>query len=142
MLLDSPVTRSEMSVSFHDAVHEARQRDPRYPAQAYAFLCQALEHTTKKLKSESGEHDHHVTGQELLVGFRELALQEFGPLAFVVMREWGIQSSEDVGNMVYNFIAGGFFGRNESDRIEDFSDGVPLEEALKKPFEIRGNSPQ
>ena len=120
-------------LEFHIAVHSVRQRDTRYAPQAYAFLCEALEHTVRAHHKE-GDEDRHVRGQELLAGFRELALQEFGPLALLVMRDWGIQCSEDVGNMVYNFITVKFFGRNETDSIEDFSDGISMEEELTKPF--------
>ena len=38
--------------------------------------------------------------------------------------------------MVYNFINIGYYGKNEGDSIEDFSDGVSLEEALSRPFRL------
>jgi uncharacterized repeat protein (TIGR04138 family) len=120
-------------IAFHIAVREVRARDPRFAPQAYDFLCESLEHTVKSLKREHAE-SHHVTGPELLLGFREKALQDFGPMAWMVMKEWGIRCSEDVGTMVYQFIGIGYFGKNETDSIEDFSDGVSLEEALNKPF--------
>ena len=121
------------SLAFHLAVREVRQRDERYALEAYAFLCAALSHTVKMLDREEGE-DHHVAGPELLVGFRDLAMREFGPMALFVMHEWGIRASEDVGNMVFNLIACRYFGKNDNDCLEDFSDGVSLEEALKKPY--------
>ena len=124
------------TVAFHIAVHEARKRDACYAPQAYAFLCDALDHSVKLLARENAE-DRHVTGQELLVGFRDLALHEFGPMALFVMHEWGIKTSEDVGRMVYNFIDVGFYGRNETDSIEDFSDGVNMEDAFQKGKKIR-----
>jgi len=126
------------SLAFHLAVREVRQRDERYASEAYAFLCNALGHTVRMLEREDAE-DHHVAGPELLMGFRDLALSEFGPLALFVMHEWGIRSSEDVGNMVFNLIECRYFGKNENDRLEDFSDGVSLEEALRKPY-LKANS--
>jgi uncharacterized repeat protein (TIGR04138 family) len=125
------------TVAFHIAVHEVRQRDPRYAPHAYAFLCDALDHAVKLLNREDAD-DRHVTGQELLVGFRALALDEFGPMANFVMQEWGIKSSEDVGCMVYNFIEVGFYGKNDTDSIEDFSDGVNMKEALNAPYALKG----
>ena len=122
------------SFPFHLAVHEVRQRDPRYAAEAYAFLCDALTHAVKLLDREDKD-DRHVTGPELLMGFRDLALHEFGPMALFVMHEWGIRCSEDVGNMVYNFIEVSYFGRNDNDRLEDFSDGISLEHELTKPYQ-------
>lgn len=117
------------------AVHEVQQRDNRYAPESYAFLCQALGHTVKILERENDD-DRHVNGRELLSGFRDLAVLEFGPMAAFVIRDWGLERSEDVGNMVYNLIGVGYFGRNETDSIDDFSDGVDLMEALRRPFQV------
>src|SRR4051812_31845128 len=118
---------------FHFAALEACRRDPRFAPEAYGFLCQALEHTVKMLGRDQAE-SRHVGGPELLAGWRDLAVLEFGPMAGVVMREWGVTCSEDVGAMVFHLINIRYFVRNETDRIEDFSDGVDMAEALQKPF--------
>lgn len=123
------------TLEFHLAVHSVLQRDDRYPVQAYAFLCEALPFSVALLNRQD-EEDRHVTGQELLQGFRALAIQEFGPMALLVLNEWGITKSEDVGNMVYNLIATKFFGKNDTDSINDFSDGISLSEALTAPFRV------
>ncbi len=127
------------TVAFHIAVREVCERDARFAPQAYGFLCDALEHTIKMLHREDVE-DRHVAGPQLLAGFRDLALREFGPMAFFVLREWGVTCSEHVGEMVYNFISLGYFGKNETDRIEDFSDGILLEEELTKSFRMERHS--
>lgn len=119
--------------NFQLAVRDAQNHEPRYAAPAYAFLCEALGHTLKMLGREDSS-DRHVAGPELLAGFRDLALREFGPMALCVMHDWGITCSEDVGNMVYLLINVGYFGKNETDSIEDFSDNVSMQEALTKPF--------
>lgn len=121
------------SFAFQIAVHEACRKDTRYAREAYAFLCDALAHTVTMLGREDSEN-RHVTGQEILAGWRDLAVNEFGPMANVVMREWGVQRSEDVGAMVYNFISLGYFGKNETDSIDDFTDGVDMVEALARPY--------
>ncbi len=123
------------TLAFHIAVREARQRDPRFAPDAYVFLCESLEHTVKMLQRENLE-DRHVSGPQLLAGFRDLAVRRFGPLAFFVLRDWGITASEHVGQMVYQFINLGYFGKNETDRIEDFADGIPLEEELARSFRV------
>jgi len=73
-------------IAFHIAVRDVRARDPRFAPQAYDFLCEALEHTVKMMNREGAE-DRHVTGRELLEGFRQCALRDFGPMAWVVMQE-------------------------------------------------------
>ena len=123
------------TLAFQLAVLEACRRDPRFAHDAYDFLCRVLKHTVTLVGREESEN-RHVSGPELLAGWRDLAVREFGPMAHVVMREWGVKCSEDVGAMVFLFINIGFFGRNETDRIEDFSDGVDMEEALRKSFQV------
>ena len=64
-----------------------------------------------------------MTGQELCEGARDLALQQYGLLARLVLSQWGILSTSDLGEMVYNLIAAGHLEKTESDRRSDF-DGV------------------
>ena len=125
--------RMKDSFAFQLAVHEVCRKDPRFSPQAYVFLCEALEHTAKMLDRAEGE-SRHVTGQEYMQGWRDLAILQFGPMAWFVMCEWGVTRSEDVGAMVYNFIEIGYFKKNDTDSIEDFADGVDLQATLKKPF--------
>ena len=130
-----PPLEMKESAAFNIAVHEVLAKDARYSPQAYAFLCDALPHTVEMLGRDESD-DRHVTGQELLQGCRDLALLEFGPMALFALNDWGVRCSADVGNMVYNFINIGYYGKNEGDSIEDFSDGVSLEEALSRPFRL------
>jgi uncharacterized repeat protein (TIGR04138 family) len=123
------------NLAFQVAALIACQRDPRFAIGAYSFLCDALAHSVKMLGREEEDRRHvHVNGPELLAGCRDLAVLEFGPLANFVMQEWGVQCSEHVGAMVFAFIEIGYFGKNETDRIEDFSDGVDMVSALRAPF--------
>ena len=76
----------------------------------------------------------HVSAPELLEGFRLHALQEFGPMAITVLAIWGIQSCEDVGNMVFNLVETGVFGKTEEDTIENFRNGFDFEKEFVVPF--------
>ena len=51
-----------------------------------------------------------------------------------VFDNWGIHSCEDIGNMVFNLIGAGIFGKTEEDSIEDFRNVYDFEEAFVKPF--------
>ncbi|MFZ0616916.1 MAG: Minf_1886 family protein [Chthoniobacterales bacterium] len=46
----------------------------------------------------------HVMAGELLEGLRLQALREFGPMAVTVLEYWGVKSSRDVGQMVFNLV--------------------------------------
>ena len=49
-------------------------------------------------------------------------------MALTVLNEWGLERGEDVGNIVYNLIETGYFGKNEGDSIEDFAGGYEFDE--------------
>src|SRR5207247_8009932 len=108
--------------------------DPRYQRDAYVVLRDALDFTTKQQKKIKGVSVRHVTGPELLDGVRKYALKEFGPMVITVFDNWGIHSCEDIGNMVFNLIGSGVFGKTEEDSIEDFKNVYDFREAFVKPF--------
>ena len=121
-------------IGFAEALDSIVASDPRYQRDAYAFLRDALDFTTKQQKKVKGVGVRHVTGPELLDGVRQYALKEFGPLVMTVFDSWGIHSCEDIGNMVFNLIGAGVFGRTEEDSIEDFKNVYDFGEAFMKPF--------
>jgi uncharacterized repeat protein (TIGR04138 family) len=128
-------------IGFAEALDSIVASDPRYERDAYVFLRDALDFTTKQQKKAKGATVRHVTGPELLGGVRQYALKEFGPLVMTVFDSWGIHSCEDIGNMVFNLIGAGIFGKTEEDSIEDFKDVFDFEEAFVKPFEPAKASP-
>lgn len=121
-------------IGFAEALDSIVATDPRYQRDAYGFLRDALDFTTKHQKKIKGVSVRHVTGPELLDGVRQYALKEFGPLVITVFDNWGIRSCEDIGNMVFNLIGAGIFGKTEEDSIEDFKNVYDFGEAFAKPF--------
>ena len=119
--------------AFHETLDQVVSRDPRYSREAYGFLREALEFTQKRRRKSRAESTH-VSANELLEGFREHALQQFGPMGLTVLEYWGIRATGDVGRMVFNLIEAGIFGRADDDRIEDFENGFSFEEAFVEPF--------
>ena len=130
-----------MQRSFNEIVEQIIERDPRYGKEAYIFLKEALEFTIKQKKRGKTESGSHVNAEELLDGFRQLALKEFGPMAMTVLEYWGIGASRDVGQMVFNLIGAGVFGKKESDSLEDFDQALDFHIAFVAPFEPRSSNP-
>ena len=122
-----------LALTFQDAILEAVKNDPRYHPQAYEFVREALHAAVKHFRS--GQEDQHVSGQEVLEGVRLYALAEYGPMSLTLLTQWGLNRGEDVGNVVYNLIETGYFGRNDGDSLEDFSGGYDFTEAFSAPFQ-------
>jgi uncharacterized repeat protein (TIGR04138 family) len=119
---------------FTDAVEAISSNQESYDSGAYYFLKDALDFTVRRvMESNDGKH-RHVAASELLVGFRDFAIQEFGPMASTMMTEWGINTCSDIGSMVFELITEGVFGKQDSDTREDFSEIFPLIESLEAPF--------
>ncbi len=117
---------------FFQAVQEAVAKDSRYDPHAYEFVREALHVAVKHFRE--GQEDQHVTGQEVLEGVRLHALEEYGPMALHLLNDWGIQRGEDIGNIVYNLIDTGYFGKKDGDSLEDFAGGYDFKEAFGAPF--------
>lgn len=91
------------------------KKEKKYKKEAYEFLMQALSYTQNKLKRKG-----HVSATELLSGIKELALEQFGPMAGFVFKKWGVIRSDDFGQMVFNMIENGLLFKNEGDSKSDF----------------------
>ena len=108
-----------------DSVVEA---DDRYRRDAYMFVQKALHFYREKYGGE-GEAGH-IKGPDLLNGVRELALEEFGPMARSVLNSWGLSKGEDVGEIVYNLINAGLMSKTDEDSRTDFAGVMKFDEDL------------
>lgn len=122
------------AMQFEQSVVTILKRDKRFDPHAYFFLKDALDFTLKRIAEGNGGQARHVIGPELLAGFRDFSLEQFGPMASTLMSEWGVRKCQDVGDMVFHLIEEQVFGKQDSDRREDFSEAFDFEEALVKPF--------
>ena len=108
------------------------RKDGRYGAQAYYFIFDALDYTIQHLRKV-----RHVTGRELLEGIREYATENFGFLARAVLAEWGVTSTRDFGEIVFNLVDIGLLSRRAEDSRLDFADGYDFESTFEEKFRQR-----
>lgn len=119
------------------------ERDPRYPIQAYQWLHLILDRTqSAKYAGAMPDDSAHVSGEELLEMFKAVSLEEFGPMASTVLREWGITRTEDFGNLVFNMIRGGLLSASEEDSPADYADGFDFATVFDEPFAEDGSPPE
>jgi uncharacterized repeat protein (TIGR04138 family) len=100
---------------FYDLVEEICQADQRYKPDAYEFVLQGLTFTQKKLKRPA-----HVSGGELSGGLRDFAINQYGALAGRVLSYWGINQTQDFGNIVFNMIEKKLLSKSKEDALADF----------------------
>ena len=123
-------------LEFAEAIDLIIERDPRFDREAYYFLRDALDFTVKaRKKARDGNVSGHVSGQQLLEGVRQYAIKQFGPMVVTVLDYCGIHRCEDIGEMVYNLINIGVFGKTDTDSIDDFKGGYDFQEAFVEPYQ-------
>lgn len=131
-------------MSFRDELGGVLARDSRYTIQAYAFVFESLEHTkflrkqarqaARSRRSRAPSFSQHVTGRELCEGVRDLALRQYGLMAVAVLAQWGIRSTSDIGEIVYNLIASGDFEKTPTDSRADFNNVYDFDEVLRRDY--------
>jgi len=143
-------------MNFRDELARVIAQDPRYPIEAYAFILESLNHARQeKLKArgrlrgkersteparaqlagasspKKPRKSGHVSGSELCESVRKLSLNQFGLLAATVLEHWGVRSTSDIGNIVYNLIAAGDLEKTPSDSRADFDNVFDFDRALR-----------
>jgi uncharacterized repeat protein (TIGR04138 family) len=117
-----------------EILDQLQERNPRFHTKAYFFVLAALRSVIQEMTQP-----RHISGRELAVGVRELALQRYGPMARTVLEHWGIHATEDLGCVVFALVEQGVLVKQDEDRPEDFADVFDFEEAfeLNYPWEAR-----
>ena len=115
----------EEKKDFYQVVEEVYAQDNRYKPDAYEFVMQALHFTQSKLKREK-----HVSGGELLGGIREFAIEQYGPMAKTVFSHWGINKTDDFGNIVFNMVDKKLLSKTAEDSVDDFKDVYDFQAAF------------
>ena len=111
----------------HDRFEDVLAKDSRYHPRAYALLMEVVHRL-------GGEGEKHMTGEDILEEFKEFALDQYGPLTYRVLTEWGLKSCEDIGEMMFNLVEFHRVRKDEQDSEESFLGGYDFEEAFLGPF--------
>lgn len=117
-----------------EILDQLQERNPRFHAKAYFFVLAALHSVIQEM-----ETPRHISGRELAVGVRDLALERYGPMARAVLEHWGIHATEDVGGVVFALVEQGILVTQDGDSLEDFTGVFDFEEVFERnyPWEAR-----
>ena len=102
----------------------------RYSPAAFKFVYEGLGYTVQNIADEP----RHVSGQTLCEGLRRMAIEKYGRLALLVLNSWGIRTTRDFGEIVFNLVEAGLLSRTDNDTREDFTDVYDFEQAFEREF--------
>ena len=103
-------------------------KDSRYDGRAYALLMDVVHYL-------SGEDGKHCSGEDIMDEFKERALDQYGPLTYTVLTEWGLACTEDICEMMFNLVDGHRVHRDDDDTSEAFVAGYDFKEVFLNPYQ-------
>jgi uncharacterized repeat protein (TIGR04138 family) len=109
-----------------------------YPAEAYLFVQNGLSHTVEKIHASQTDPNasRHVGGRQLCEGLRELALEQWGLLARVVLARWNITNTMDFGRIVFAMVQHDLLQKTDHDTLDDFRGVYDFASALESDYRI------
>jgi uncharacterized repeat protein (TIGR04138 family) len=118
-------------------IEEIASEDGRYSAEALKFVYEGLGATIRKIKEADDEDQpRHITGAEFSRGLARLAIERWGRLSRMVLNQWGVRTTRDLGEIVYLMINQKWMTAQETDTIEDFDDVYNFEDVFEKQFKF------
>jgi uncharacterized repeat protein (TIGR04138 family) len=117
-------------LAFRDGIMDRiRMREPRFDERAYLFVLTALEHFQGRLSER-----RHITGRELALACRDLALERFGVMARLVLEHWGVRSSADIGDIVFTLVELELLISQPGDTRDDFVGVFDFDQAFGREY--------
>lgn len=119
-------------------IEEIATEDGRYNAEALKFVYEGLGATIQKIREAQDEgQPSHITGADFSRGLAKLAIERWGRLSRMVLNRWGVNTTRDLGEIVYLMIQHQWMTAQETDMIEDFDDVYNFEDVFEKQFEFK-----
>jgi uncharacterized repeat protein (TIGR04138 family) len=131
---------------------ELLRKDRRYKLEAYIFVFEALNYAQNVLglgrdcpsepsagpeeDEEEEGHQRHVSGPQLCEAVRQYAVEQYGYMAKTVLNSWGLSSTSDVGEIVFNLIHIGRMRKTKDDHREDFDDVYDFDTVFEQEFKF------
>jgi len=115
---------------FQDGIMDRlRACDARYGEDAYVFVLAALEYCQSRL-----DERRHISGRELAIAVRDVALEHFGVMARLVLEHWGVRSSADIGEVVFNLVDEGLLISQPTDTRDEFAGVFDFDQAFEREY--------
>ncbi len=134
-------------------LHSIVEKDPRYRLNAYYYVLETLDFARSQLgmgcsagqlpsrqrpgdeeKDEPDSNLQHITGAELCEAIRIRARWMFGYMAKTVFNQWGVYTTDDFGEIIFNMVDAGKVRTAPGDKKEDFAGIYDFQKAFCDTF--------
>ena len=84
--------------------------------------------------STDDNEPHHISGEQLCQGIRELAIRRWGLMARSVLNHWNIKATRDFGEIVFLLVENNWMQKEPDDTISDFDDVYDFAEKCPEKY--------
>ena len=119
---------------FRAIILDIIRKDRRYSEEAYYFVNEGVGYASEMLQKPQFGAARHLSIKELLEAISDFALNEFGAMAVSVLQTWGLNTTLDIGHVVFNLIDANILSASSDDKLGDFDEVFDLRARLKRPF--------
>jgi uncharacterized repeat protein (TIGR04138 family) len=117
-------------LAFRDGIMDRiRLKEQRFDERAYLFVLAALEFSQQRM-----EERRHISGRELALACRDLALERYGVMAGLVLEHWGVRSSADIGDVVFTLVDLGLLMSQPTDSRDEFMEVFDFDQAFGREY--------
>ena len=117
-------------LAFRDGIMDRiRLREPRFDERAYLFVLGSLEFCQQRLPER-----RHISGRELALACRDLALDRFGVMAGLVLEHWGVHTSSDIGDIVFTLVELELLMSQATDTRDEFAGVFDFGQAFERDY--------
>ena len=117
-------------LAFRDGIMDRiRMRETRFDERAYLFVLAALEFCQQRMTER-----RHISGRELSLACRDLALERFGVMSRLVLDHWGVRSTSDIGDVVFTLVDLGLLMAQPTDTRDEFAEVYEFDEAFERSY--------
>ena len=123
-------------LAFRDGIMDRiRLREPRFHERAYLFVLSALEFCQARLTER-----RHIAGRELAAACRDLAIDQYGVMARLVLEQWGVRSTADIGDIVFALVDLGLLISQPTDTRDEFAGVFDFDQAFEREYPWNGEA--
>ncbi|MFK7883755.1 MAG: Minf_1886 family protein [Phycisphaerales bacterium] len=123
------------------------ERAGGYSPLCLGFIRDGLAHTVEMVHGrpevelmELEDESRHVSGQQLCIGLRDFALQQYGLMAKPVLNKWGIHGTRDFGCIIFAMVQADLMRKTDDDTLDDFDGVYQFDEAFAEPELVASSS--
>ena len=138
-----------------DEIYNLLQNDKRYKYAAYEFILAAVKfaHDTLELgdpvsqirrlndgsfciddDEPPGDASRDISAADICKAIKIYAVDMFGLLAKPTLNNWGIKSTADFGQIIFNLMKCEALLQSERDNIDDYNDVFDFDSAFEEQF--------